>query len=95
MTENMLDSLLVFLGLMVTITTIGRIIVKAMDAKAKRNQPALPSDLDGRIARIEQIVEATAIEVERVSEGQRFTVKVLSERQNALPPERAGGAQKP
>jgi flagellar biosynthesis/type III secretory pathway M-ring protein FliF/YscJ len=90
MTENMLDSLLVFLGLMVTVTTIGRIIVKVIDARAKRNQPALPSELEGRIARIEQIVEATAIEVERVSEGQRFTVKVLSERQGALLPEKTG-----
>jgi hypothetical protein len=30
--------------------------------------------------RIENIVESTAIEVERISEGQRFTTKLLSER---------------
>jgi hypothetical protein len=95
MTEDIVAMILVFLGLMVTVTTIGRIIVKAIDAKAKRNQPALPSELEGRIARIEQIVEATAIEVERVSEGQRFTVKVLSDRQSALLPERSGSPQQP
>lgn len=33
-----------------------------------------------RLARVEQIVEATAIEVERISEGQRFTSRLLSER---------------
>lgn len=33
-----------------------------------------------RIARVEQIVEATAVEIERISEGQRFTTRLLSER---------------
>ena len=36
-------------------------------------------ELLARIARIEQIVETTAIEIERISEGQRFTTKLLSE----------------
>lgn len=36
-------------------------------------------ELYARIARIEQIVEATSIEIERISEGQRFTTKLLSE----------------
>lgn len=34
-----------------------------------------------RISRVEQIVEATAVEVERISEGQRFTTRLLHERQ--------------
>jgi hypothetical protein len=36
-------------------------------------------ELAARIGRVEQIVEATAIEIERISEGQRFTTKLLSE----------------
>jgi hypothetical protein len=32
------------------------------------------------MARVEQIVEATAIEIERISEGQRFTTRLLSEK---------------
>ena len=36
--------------------------------------------LQARMARIEQIVETTAIEIERISEGQRFTTKLLSEK---------------
>jgi hypothetical protein len=36
-------------------------------------------ELLARVARVEQIVEATAIEIERISEGQRFTTKLLSE----------------
>jgi hypothetical protein len=37
-------------------------------------------ELAARMARIEQIVEATAVEIERVSEGQRFTTRLLSEK---------------
>lgn len=37
-------------------------------------------ELLARVARVEQIVEATAIEIERISEGQRFTTRLLSER---------------
>jgi hypothetical protein len=37
-------------------------------------------ELIARIARIEQIVESTAIEIERITEGQRFTTKLLSEK---------------
>jgi hypothetical protein len=37
-------------------------------------------ELMARLSRVEQIVEATAIEIERISEGQRFTTKLLSEK---------------
>lgn len=40
---------------------------------------AIPPETFGRIERIEQAVEAIAIEVERVSEGQRFVTKLMSE----------------
>src|SRR4051812_33794675 len=33
-----------------------------------------------RMTRLEQAVEAIALEVERISEGQRFTTKLLAER---------------
>ena len=36
-------------------------------------------ELLARITRIEQIVESTSIEIERITEGQRFTTKLLSE----------------
>jgi len=38
-----------------------------------------------RIARVEQIVEATAVEIERISEGQRFTTRLLSEKKTVEP----------
>ena len=37
-------------------------------------------ELLARISRVEQIVEATAIEIERISEGQRFTTRLLAEK---------------
>lgn len=42
--------------------------------------PALPADSGERLERIEQAMDAIAIEVERVSEGQRFVTRLLSER---------------
>ena len=54
--------------------------------------------LDERIARIEHAVEAIAVEMERVGEGQRFVTRLLSERAapspqpSALPPAREESA---
>ena len=39
---------------------------------------------DERLARVEQAVEAIAIEIERVSEGQRYVTKLLNERAQPL-----------
>jgi hypothetical protein len=51
---------------------------------------------DARIERIEQAVDSIAIEMERVSEGQRFVTKLLSERAPSaaerLPPGQNRGA---
>ena len=48
----------------------------------------VPHEIMGRLERMEQAIDAIAVEVERISEGQRFTTKLLSERQQsqALPP---------
>lgn len=40
---------------------------------------SLPGATENRLERIEQAVEAIAVEVERVSEGQRFVTKLMSE----------------
>jgi hypothetical protein len=47
---------------------------------------------DDRLARLEQAVESIAIEVERISEGQRFTTKLLTERGQA---DQFRGAEQP
>jgi hypothetical protein len=54
----------------------------------ERNRPQMPVDVSDRLARIEAAVESIAIEVERISESQRFLTKIQSERIGAgTPPE--------
>ena len=52
---------------------------------AEKGAVATQGELGGRMERIEQAVEAVAIEVERISEGQRFTTKLLSEIRSPAP----------
>lgn len=40
----------------------------------------LPADLAQRLSRMEVGIESVAVEVERISEGQRFTTRLLSDR---------------
>jgi len=45
--------------------------------------PPISSDVTTRLERIEQAVDTIAIEVERVSEGQRFVTKIMAEKSAA------------
>lgn len=70
---------------------VGLPLVRAYARKIElqpRGGNALPSgEIVTRLDRIEQAVEAISTEVERISEGQRFTTKLLSEgRPSALQP---------
>ncbi len=76
--KEFLLTVLVFTFSVICVVSLTKIILAVINRKAA--QPTLPDDVTARIARIEQIVETTAIEVERVSEAQRFTAKVLAER---------------
>jgi len=58
------------------------LIGRRLDAKAR---PAFNPETDQRLARIEQAVDAIAVEVERISEGQRFTTRLLSDRAQGQP----------
>jgi hypothetical protein len=88
---KILEMIFVFAGLMTCVGCFTGIVITAL----KRKSPAaLPSreielrltDIIERLARIENTFEATAIEVERISEAQRFTAKVLAERSVPTPP---------
>ena len=62
---------------------IGLPIMRAIARRIERGapQPAqIPSDVRQQLQQLSASVEAIAIEVERISEGQRFTTKVLSEK---------------
>ena len=56
---------------------LARAFARRMDADSR--QPRVPNEVAQRLERMEQALEAVAIEVERISEGQRFTTRLLSE----------------
>ncbi|MEP7065780.1 MAG: hypothetical protein ABI889_07090 [Gemmatimonadota bacterium] len=81
----------IVLFIMMGVTAIGWPIARALGRKIDREslQPKVPPEIMGRLERMEMAIDSIAVEVERISEGQRFTTKLLSERQQApaLPPQ--------
>lgn len=65
----------------VIVLAIGVPLVRSY-IRRKEMEPA-PQNLisDARLQRIEQAVETMAIEIERISEGQRFVTRLLAERE--------------
>ena len=53
--------------------------------ESRRATAALPSADSERLQRVENGMEAMAIEIERISEGQRFVTKLLSESRSTEP----------
>jgi len=60
---------------------LARAYSRRMDAAAKN--PQIPSEVAARLERMEQAIDSVALEIERISEGQRFTTKLLSEGRSA------------
>jgi len=79
----------IFFFAMVTCIAVGVPYVRGMVKRWEREDatPKIPSDLTARMERMEHSIDAIAVEIERISEGQRFTTKLLSEtrRPDALP----------
>lgn len=70
------------------IMAIGIPLARAYAKKIEQggNATRLPTDVTARLERMEQAIDSIAVEVERISEGQRFTTKLLSERSAGAPP---------
>ena len=67
---------------MCAVIAIGVPLVRAFTRRMDRRNTAAPiadAETRDRLERIEQAVDAIAVEVERISEGQRFTTKIISE----------------
>ncbi len=95
--ESVVEIAEVFFSLCAAVA-LGIPIIRIIARRFER--PALPpaiaqfasADVTARLERIEQAVEAVAIEVERIAEAQRFSAKLLAEQaQRSLP--RADGGQ--
>ena len=80
--DNSLDLTAAFLASMIGGTIIITTAIKAwMTSRGNRSLPNRRLDaLEGRLERIEQAIDTVAVEVERISEAQRFTSKLLAER---------------
>jgi hypothetical protein len=74
---------------MVIVVAIGLPLVRGLVKRWERKDaaaPAIPSDVTARLERMEAGIDAIAIEIERISEGQRFTTKLLSKRESLAIP---------
>jgi hypothetical protein len=80
---------------MIPITAIGvpiaRAFARRIEGSVGRRDPlaSLPNDVGARLERMEQAIDAIAVEVERIAEGQRFTSKLLASRAEIARPEGA------
>ena len=72
----------------VPITAIGCPLARAYAKRLEQGATTarIPVEVTARLERMEQAIDSIAVEVERISEGQRFVTRLLSER----PSERLG-----
>ena len=60
---------------------LARAFARRMDRRGAG--PQIPNEVSAQLAQLNQAVDAIALEVERISEGQRFTTRLLSEQRDA------------
>ena len=96
---EVLTVIFIFVGTIVSIGCLTGIVTTWIKYRAKRvvsaDLTARLGEISDRMAKLDNAVDAMAVEVERISEGQRFVTKVLAERGTApaLPDgARAGGS---
>lgn len=84
------------LGITLVCCVVGLPIARAFGRWLDRRGNAQPvnQEVTSRLAAIEQAVESVAVEVERISEGQRFTARVLSERTHEATPDFAANRER-
>ena len=80
---HMADSFFVMVGFIVLGIPLIRALTRRWERSAQLPPPASP-EITTRLERIEQAVEAVAIEVERIAEAQRFSAKLMAEQQKTL-----------
>lgn len=60
---------------------LARAFARRMDRRTAGGQ--VPTEIASQIAHLNQAVDAIAVEVERISEGQRFTTRLLTEQRDS------------
>src|SRR6476620_11175304 len=62
------------------VMVIGLPLVRAYARRMEMGPRDVSPELAARLAHMEQAIDTIAVEIERISEGQRFTTKLLAER---------------
>jgi hypothetical protein len=80
--------------MMIIVLAIGVPLVRALGRRWENEgrMPRHDPESAQRLARIEQAIDAMSLEIERISEGQRFVTRLMSDKmpeRMALPPEQA------
>jgi len=70
-------TVVVFVGS--TVFVLGRAVARRIEGRSHQ-PPLVPPETALRIERMERALDAVAIEVERISESQRFLTKLLADR---------------
>jgi hypothetical protein len=68
------------LFIVVAILPLSIALARRVWRQSARTVQSLPSDVAERLSRMEVAIEATAVEVERIGEGQRYLTRVLGNR---------------
>jgi hypothetical protein len=69
---------------------LARAFARRMD---RRGAAQVPAEISSQLTHLNQAVDAIALEVERISEGQRFTTRLLSEQKEAARPLSSGASR--
>ena len=79
--EEMVAAVALFIAAAVSIKVIASAWLKHHENKMKYMSAPRDVEVAARMERIEQALDSIAIEVERISENQRFTTRLLTERE--------------
>ncbi|HEV2180082.1 MAG TPA: hypothetical protein VGR59_07160 [Gemmatimonadaceae bacterium] len=82
--------IVLIIAVAVIVFPVARAFARRLDQRGIA--PPVPNDLAQRLDRLEQTMDSVALEVERISEGQRFTTKLLAEQKPGVVPG-SGGAK--
>lgn len=84
MDENLVKVIVAgVIGITITVSVIVMSIAGVLTARRRKEVAGGSADrIEERLMRMEQAIDAMAVEVERVAEGQRFTSRLLAEKQS-------------
>lgn len=82
MDENVVRlGLAAIIGITITVSMVAMAVAQILSSRRRKELPdSSIARVEARLERMEQAIDAMATEVERVSEGQRFTSRLLADR---------------